>query len=270
MAIQRSFGGVQMKSIRLVILLLLITAQVVGASLKVELDLRKGSNDTIFSVLDFSKTDFEYPLNEFYGISDKDEGVFKIRVLDSSKKVLYEHLCYESFRVFDGEDLSETSILFTIPEFASQKTFKIFYKGKEKISFDIPSTLCNQDKVCAGYENYYSCPSDCMWFDEDGTCNSKKGDYFCDKDCIYDPDCEEANCNDKIKNQDETSMDNGGVCGVSCFDGKKNGDETGIDCGGSCVTCPEDSLKDILNKWIKSTKTLKDTFIDINKLFSLK
>ena len=37
-----------------------------------------------------------------------------------------------------------------------------------------------------------------------------------------------ATCSDGIKNQDETSVDIGGVCGT-CFDGSKNGNETNPD-----------------------------------------
>lgn len=50
----------------------------------------------------------------------------------------------------------------------------------------------------------------------------------------------QGSCSDGIQNQDETSIDCGGVCGScqSCTDGIKNGTETGVDCGGaSCSTC---------------------------------
>jgi len=56
-------------------------------------------------------------------------------------------------------------------------------------------------------------------------------------------------CSDGIQNQDETSIDCGGVCGscepAECSDGLVSGDEEGIDCGGSCLAdcvtfCPTD------------------------------
>ena len=49
----------------------------------------------------------------------------------------------------------------------------------------------------------------------------------------------QGTCSDGIQNQDETSIDCGGVCGAcqSCTDGVKNGTETGVDCGGGCSTC---------------------------------
>ncbi len=49
-----------------------------------------------------------------------------------------------------------------------------------------------------------------------------------------------ANCNDGIRNQDETAIDCGGVvctaC-ASCSDGILNQGETRTDCGGPCAAC---------------------------------
>ena len=46
-------------------------------------------------------------------------------------------------------------------------------------------------------------------------------------------------CKDNILNQDEDSVDCGGVCGIcaSCQDGIKNQTEIGVDCGGTCEPC---------------------------------
>ena len=41
-------------------------------------------------------------------------------------------------------------------------------------------------------------------------------------------------CSDGIKNQNETMIDIGGVCGATCYDGVKNQDEVDIDYGGVC------------------------------------
>jgi ABC-type sugar transport system permease subunit len=48
-----------------------------------------------------------------------------------------------------------------------------------------------------------------------------------------------ASCSDRIRNQDETGVDQGGVCenhsgGGNCHDGVRNGSESGVDYGGSC------------------------------------
>jgi len=49
----------------------------------------------------------------------------------------------------------------------------------------------------------------------------------------------DESCFDGIKNQDEASVDCGGVCSAceTCFDNTMNQDETDIDCGGICGTC---------------------------------
>ncbi len=47
-------------------------------------------------------------------------------------------------------------------------------------------------------------------------------------------------CYDGILNQDETSIDCGGVCqtcAAKCANGLQDGDETGVDCGGPCAAC---------------------------------
>ncbi|MDD4351844.1 MAG: S-layer homology domain-containing protein [Candidatus Gracilibacteria bacterium] len=54
-------------------------------------------------------------------------------------------------------------------------------------------------------------------------------------------------CSDGIKNQDETAVDCGGVCSpcaaavATCTDGIKNQDEEEIDCGGVCTACEEET-----------------------------
>lgn len=55
----------------------------------------------------------------------------------------------------------------------------------------------------------------------------------------------EESCFDGIMNQDETSVDCGGVCEAceSCFDSVQNQDETSIDCGGVCDPCEEEPVE---------------------------
>ncbi len=57
-------------------------------------------------------------------------------------------------------------------------------------------------------------------------------------------------CFDGILNQDETSIDCGGVCqacATKCANGVQDGAETGVDCGGPCTACctppPNDSIQ---------------------------
>lgn len=81
--------------------------------------------------------------------------------------------------------------------------------------------ICSEAKVLT-FENYLSCPGDCGYFVKDGLCNKAPksmytfNDHYCDFDCLNDAegngDCFSENCNDGIQNQDETFVDNGGVC----------------------------------------------------------
>ncbi len=100
---------------------------------------------------------------------------------------------------------------------------RVFYKNRRILNIDINNILCNNNNVCDGNENYLSC-DDCKWYDEDGICSSAEDfgveninyweDYFCDRDCYNDDDCNKENCNDGRKNQNETSIDEGGVCDI--------------------------------------------------------
>ena len=54
-------------------------------------------------------------------------------------------------------------------------------------------------------------------------------------------------CTDELKNQDETETDCGGICEAcsSCFDEIKNQGESMIDCGGPCNACIKESIEDL-------------------------
>ncbi|MFT7615749.1 MAG: hypothetical protein ACI8Y7_000573, partial [Candidatus Woesearchaeota archaeon] len=58
--------------------------------------------------------------------------------------------------------------------------------------------------------------------------------------------CSVATCTDGIKNQDETGIDLGGVCGT-CSDTIQNGNETDIDVGGRCGPAFTPKEDDIVN-----------------------
>lgn len=58
---------------------------------------------------------------------------------------------------------------------------------------------------------------------------------------VYQKVAGKVTCFDNIQNQDETSIDCGGVCGpcATCSDGILNQGETGVDCGGPCSACQQ-------------------------------
>ncbi|MBU1975164.1 MAG: hypothetical protein KKG59_02040, partial [Nanoarchaeota archaeon] len=107
-------------------------------------------------------------------------------------------------------------------------------------------------------ENCTTCPTDC------GRCDTCQEKWICGNwsNCNFGQmqtrlckdlsDCKTSKdkpdltrkcpytCHDSIMNQDETSVDCGGVCKEcpTCWDGKTNGNESGKDCGGECKACP--------------------------------
>jgi hypothetical protein len=57
---------------------------------------------------------------------------------------------------------------------------------------------------------------------------------------VYFPPANNSTCSDNTRNQDETGIDCGGVCGGNCCSNGYqdiNLNETGVDCGGSCSPC---------------------------------
>ncbi|MBT6956512.1 hypothetical protein HN997_04455 [archaeon] len=98
-------------------------------------------------------------------------------------------------------------------EYSDSAEYLEVYMGEEqKMKESIGELLCNSDSVCDAFENYLSCPTDCSLYSEDGLCNGYSGDNYCDADCYADEDCGTENCNDGVLNQDETGVDQGGVC----------------------------------------------------------
>jgi len=79
------------------------------------------------------------------------------------------------------------------------KFLKVYFNDEEKLSVDISEMLCNNDGICSGIENYYSCSADCTYYEEDGLCIKPREilgldleyweDGYCDLDCYKDDDC---------------------------------------------------------------------------------
>lgn len=129
----------------------------------------------------------------------------------------------------------ESVVEITIPYNPLAKYLKVYYLEEEKLSIDLQNLLCNNNQICEENENYLSC-SDCNFYAEDGLCFeginpvlNYWNDHYCDPDCYKDDDCQKENCNDKIKNQDETSTDKGGVCNLIFCDSEKEDQ----DCNGN-------------------------------------
>lgn len=151
----------------------------------------------LINVFNVREVSYENSLQGYYNINESDSDVFKIKILNENNEILYEKWVYVSFFIFDIGEVNYSSLSFTLPKLENVKTFKLIYKGEEKFSLNLPSILCNNNKICDNSENYLSCPDDCLINAKDGICmNAKENeekDYWedgvCDEDCYKDDDC---------------------------------------------------------------------------------
>lgn len=231
-----------MKKKLIPIFILVLSCLIVGQSAKAQNAL------WLYLVVDkadkVSLDSFDVLPEEFGGIWN--EGVsstnaFEARVLDSSGKILNKAYFIPSFLLLSDPpmELDETITEVVFPYSQNIKTVQVLKAGKVILTQLIGGKLCNRDYTCNNSENYLSCPSDCGKYSKDSFCNSVSNDGFCDRDCDWDTEvgseCTKPNCNDKIKNQDETSIDTGGIClKLKCENGIQDTGEGGIDCGGVC------------------------------------
>lgn len=182
-------------------------------------------NNTISEYYDFNSTPTEYSLN--------------ITMLSREGDVLENYYLTPDFYIPEIGLLTQRIETFYLPYHSDVKYLKIFYNGTEKLSMDLEQSLCNNDTICSGFENYFSCPSDCPINATDGICASVSGDGICDPDCYFDDDC--------------------------CHNGIIDPNEAGIDCGGICKPCqpPAAGLKSILSlvkSWVQGYVNLTEIF----------
>ena len=163
---------------------------------------------------------YDLYVGNYTPIENYENGTFKAEILSEQNTILYEQYFEPIFMILTNP-LTETdsdlvSLEFPYPKEA--KYLRVYSGEEEKLFLDIQKLLCNNDGVCSDYENFYSC-ADCEWYMEEGLCIGYSDDYYCETDCYIDTDCDKANCNDGIRNQDETSVDSGGVCDNFCVSG---------------------------------------------------
>lgn len=188
-------------------------------------------NDFIVSLLDLKIININN-LNEFLNSTNYTNS-FIVHLLDIKNKLLYETSFYPDFTIYSDPPIetNETIVELNLPYYSDAKYLKVYYENEEKLNVGISQLLCNNNGKCEneynGFpnsnENYLSC-SDCKWYDKDNLCTGAGDvfnlslryweDHYCDLDCYKDDDCNKENCNDGIKNQDETFVDKGGICDI--------------------------------------------------------
>ncbi|MDO8459512.1 MAG: hypothetical protein Q7S74_00215 [Nanoarchaeota archaeon] len=118
------------------------------------------------------------PVNNVYN--------FDIELLDKFNNTIFRKEAGYEFYEFYAK---QRYLVFNIRDSSALQSLRVTYSGQEKLFTDLKESLCNTDKICEGFEDYYSCPSDCTINAKDNQC-ILKADSLCDPDCIYNPDCQ--------------------------------------------------------------------------------
>jgi len=117
-------------------------------------------------------------------------GNYSLRILDQSNDTVYERNMSIHFILFsDPPEIVDYSYVYDkIPFYNSMNKLELYHG--DNLIFSHELDFCNYDDSCDENEHYYSCPSDCLPYGEDGICNNEE-DGGCDLDCLpgIDPDC---------------------------------------------------------------------------------
>ncbi len=179
-----------------------------------------------------------------YDILDATQMKLEIFTADNSS-LFYTGFTPNFFLFSDPpQELNETSVLLILPYDPRAKYVKVYHENVEKLSFNLQESLCNINRVCEGYENYYSCPNDCSLYAEDGVCASVSFDGGCDPDCPANIDLD-CSCPDSVCQE----WENYKLCQQDCRSGGADGFCDGLKdnkCDQDCerkqdidCTCPD-------------------------------
>jgi len=208
-------------------------------------------------------------------------GEFTAKLTSSNGKELSQSKFQPSFYILSNPPTeTDTDTIILNFDYSEQvKYLEVYHNNDQKLKINIKKLLCNKDSVCNENENYLSCPSDCPLYSQDELCSGYSGDNYCDTDCYTDTDCNQENCNDNIQNQDETSIDQGGVCAeedctlkelnneIVCGDSICSECEDEYSCHEDCYKPAEEDSKAPIKEWLSPRLSWKGVLSFIKDIF---
>lgn len=113
------------------------------------------------------------------------EGAYSLKLLDSSGAAISSQSMSIVFFISGIGDVNTTIVESRFSGFENAGKLQLLHN--DKVIFESPIALCDNNKVCNNYENYLSCPNDCPSGSADRYCDKVK-DGKCDPDCAKDAD----------------------------------------------------------------------------------
>ncbi|MDO8494545.1 MAG: hypothetical protein Q7S68_04335 [Deltaproteobacteria bacterium] len=135
--------------------------------------------------------------------------VFLAKLKDSNGKTLYSHYfaANPAWIIIEPRDSLDSAppkkeiiVNLFFPPLTRNGIFSVEQQGK--ILLEEAFRLCKKNQKCEGWENYYSCPSDCSPSADDGICVSAIADGHCDPDCGN----VDADCRIKISKKEKATL----------------------------------------------------------------
>lgn len=113
------------------------------------------------------------------------EGDYTLKLLDSSGNAINSQFAPIEFFISGIGDVNTTLVESRFSKFENARKLRVLHN--DKVIFESPIALCDNNKMCDNYENSLSCPNDCPSGSSDKYCDHQK-DGKCDPDCAKDAD----------------------------------------------------------------------------------
>ncbi|MFH1376746.1 MAG: VCBS repeat-containing protein [Candidatus Woesearchaeota archaeon] len=159
-----------------------------------------------------------YTYYDYLPAVSTEESLYELKILDGSEIMVHSEnlqVFYFEFVDYDyeffnstGGSINEKNDTFTTVELEYNSSYEILQVFKNDTLIyeeNISTLLCNENDVCDGKENYFSCSQDCSSGSQDGICD-RQDDGICDPDCSEgaDLDCQIYGFELKYQNLTET------------------------------------------------------------------